>query len=225
MASAKSGKYYRLDGLSVLVADDNRFVRTILVTVLRGLGVGRVLQAENGEEATAILDVSTQIQGASDIDIVFADHLMAPVDGLELLKWVREHDHDKLKFMPYIMMSGEADENAVRMARDGGVTEYLAKPMSVANVASRLVAIVDKPRPFIRAPGYIGPDRRRQTLPYAGDDRRVMTGRRVTLDGAQAPIEDEALPPVGQAVPEVAAEEAGGAVGAEAAPPSPETLG
>ncbi|MBB6250514.1 response regulator [Nitrospirillum iridis] len=219
MASGKSGKYYRLDGLSVLVADDNRFVRTILITVLRGLGIGRVLQAESGEEAMAILDVSTQIQGASDIDIVFADHLMAPVDGLGLLKWVRHHDHEKLKFIPYVMMSGEADENAVRLARDGGVTEYLAKPMSVANVASRLLAIVDKPRPFIRAPGYIGPDRRRQTLPYGGDDRRVITGHRVLLEEASA----EALPPVGQAVPEVASGSDGDA-GAESIPVAPETV-
>ncbi|TWB44240.1 CheY-like chemotaxis protein [Nitrospirillum pindoramense] len=192
-----------MDGLSVLVADDNRFVRTILVGVLRGLGIGRVLQAESGEEATAILDVSTQMQGASDIDIVFADHLMSPVDGLELLRWVRAHEHEKLKFIPFVMMSGEADDKAVFLARDSGVTEYLAKPMSVANVASRLLAIVDKPRPFIRAPGYMGPDRRRQTLPYNGEDRRVMAGQRVTLEESR----EEALPPVGQAVPEVAAGE------------------
>ncbi|MDE1147658.1 MAG: response regulator [Azospirillaceae bacterium] len=211
MASGKSGKYYRLDGLSVLVADDNRFVRTILVTVLRGLGIGRVLQAESGEEATAILDVATQMQGASDIDLVFADHLMAPVDGLELLKWVRGHEHEKLKFLPFVMMSGEADAAAVRLARDGGVTEYLAKPMSVVNVASRILAIVDKPRPFVRAPGYVGPDRRRQILPYPGEERRGAAVEPVSLEEAS-----ENLPPVGQAVPEAPPDAEG--AGVETAP-------
>jgi two-component system, chemotaxis family, chemotaxis protein CheY len=175
-STTSKGKYYRFDGLSVMVADDNRFVRSIMVTILKGLGVGKILQADNGEEAIAILEVSAQMDAATgrDIDIIFADHLMEPMDGIDLLKWVREHESDKLRFLPYVMMSGEADERAVRMARDTGVTEYLAKPMSVLNVASRLLAIIDRPRSFIRAPKYFGPDRRRQNLPYDGGDRRQI---------------------------------------------------
>jgi len=179
---APSGKYYRFDGLCILVADDNRFIRSILVTILKALGVGKVLQAESGEEAMAMLEISAQMAvDTKDIDIVFADHLMAPMDGLELLKFVREHESDKIRFLPYVMMSGEADERAVTLARDGGVTEYLAKPMSVNNVATRLLAIIDRPRPFVRAPNYFGPDRRRQTLSYDGADRRLTRPEEVRL--------------------------------------------
>jgi CheY-like chemotaxis protein len=191
---ASSGKYYRFDGLSILVVDDNRFVRSIMMTVLKALGIGKMIQAENGEEAMAVLEVSAQMDGAGkDIDIIFADHLMEPKDGIELLRWVRAHESDKIKFLPFVMMSGDADEAAVRLARDSGVTEYLAKPMSVMNVASRLLAIIDKPRAFVRAPNYFGPDRRRQTLPYDGEDKRHLGPEdvRVVEDGAHMVIDSQ----------------------------------
>lgn len=177
-----NGGYYRFDDLCILVADDNRFVRSILVTVFKALGVGKILQADNGEEAIAILEVTAQMSGDTrDIDMVFGDHLMAPVTGLELLRWIRANEDDRIKFLPFIMMSGEADVRAVTDARDAGVTEYLAKPMSVNNVASRLLAIIDRPRPFIRAPNYFGPDRRRQTLPYEGADKRLIRPEEMKL--------------------------------------------
>lgn len=169
-------KYYHLSGLSVMVADDNRFVRTLLVNVLHGLGIRRVLQAESGEEALAQLEASVTHQGTGmDVDILFCDHLMAPMDGVELLRAIRAHGEEKLLFLPVVMMSGDADERAVFLARDNGVTEYLAKPISVINVVTRLLAVIDRPRPFIRAPQYFGPDRRRQTLPYAGEERRLLS--------------------------------------------------
>ncbi|SNS16139.1 MULTISPECIES: response regulator [unclassified Azospirillum] len=211
---ASGGKYYRFDGLSILVVDDNRFVRSIMMTVFKGLGVGKMIQAENGEEAMAVLEVSAQMDGAGkDIDIIFADHLMEPKDGIELLRWVRAHDSDKIRFLPFVMMSGDADEAAVRLARDSGVTEYLAKPMSVMNVASRLLAIIDKPRAFVRAPNYFGPDRRRQTLPYDGEEKRRLGPEdvRVVEDGAHMVIDsqngigenpEKSAPPSGAALEE-----------------------
>lgn len=187
-----NGKFYSFDGLCILVADDNRFVRSILVTVLKALGVGRILQAENGEEAEAFLEVSAQMHGdGKEVDIIMADHLMEPGSGLGLLRYVRSHESEKIKFIPFIMMSGEADRTAVTDARDAGVTEYLAKPMSVLGVASRLLAVIDRPRAFIRAPDYFGPDRRRQTLPYDGPDKRQIRPEDVHLvdEGSHMVIE------------------------------------
>lgn len=195
---SSDGKFYRFDSLSILVVDDNRFVRSILATVLKALGIGKILQAEDGEEATAILEVTAQMDGPGgrDIDVIFADHLMDPMDGIALLKWVRGHESDKIKFLPFIMMSGDADEAAVRLARDYGATEYLAKPMSVINVATRLLAIIDRPRPFIRAPHYFGPDRRRQSLPHEGPDRRSHRPMEVKVveDGQHMVIDSQAVP-------------------------------
>ena len=57
-------------------------------------------------------------------------------------------------------------------ARDAGVTEFMAKPVSVKALCARINAIIDAPRPFIRANGYFGPDRRRRVLPFNGPERR-----------------------------------------------------
>ena len=58
-------------------------------------------------------------------------------------------------------------------ARDAGVTEFIVKPITAKAVLDRLNAVIMKPRPFIKADGYIGPCRRRRDTPdYAGPYRR-----------------------------------------------------
>ena len=62
------------------------------------------------------------------------------------------------------MVSGAADQFVVEQARDTGVSEFMAKPFSARSVADRILAVVNTPRPFVLAPGYFGPDRRRADL-------------------------------------------------------------
>jgi len=50
----------------------------------------------------------------------------------------------------------------VRQARDAGVNEFIAKPVTSRNLFLRIAAVVERPRPFVRASTYFGPDRRRQ---------------------------------------------------------------
>jgi len=58
-------------------------------------------------------------------------------------------------------------------ARDAGVTEFLAKPISAKALYQRVLNVVANPRPFIRTRSYFGPDRRRNANPnYAGPERR-----------------------------------------------------
>ena len=66
------------------------------------------------------------------------------------------------------------DERArVEAARDAGVTEFLLKPLVPRAVVDRLEAVIRRPRAFVRAPDYFGPDRRRRDDPaYDGPRRR-----------------------------------------------------
>jgi two-component system, chemotaxis family, chemotaxis protein CheY len=58
-------------------------------------------------------------------------------------------------------------------ARDAGVTEFMAKPISANALYQRILNIVANPRPFIKTKTYFGPDRRRTVNPnYAGPERR-----------------------------------------------------
>jgi hypothetical protein len=59
------------------------------------------------------------------------------------------------------------------LARDAGVTEFLAKPISANALYQRVLNIVANPRPFIKTKTYFGPDRRRNVNPnYNGPERR-----------------------------------------------------
>ena len=76
-------------------------------------------------------------------------------------------------FVPIIMLTGHTHVDRVLQARDAGVTEFLAKPISINAILSRLVAIVDHPRPFVRTKSYFGPCRRRRDdHQYQGPERR-----------------------------------------------------
>jgi DNA-binding response OmpR family regulator len=105
---------------------------------------------------------------------------MDPVDGLDLLKWVRGHPHDNVRFLPFIMLTAAPELHRVRSARDAGVTAFLRKPVTVDSVISRLREVIERPRPFIRTETYFGPDRRHQQLPFDGPERRQLQATIVT---------------------------------------------
>jgi hypothetical protein len=62
----------------------------------------------------------------------------------------------------------------VEAARDAGVTELLAKPVTAGHLFARIAEIVERPRAFVRTDTYFGPDRRRHRAEgYPGPWRRA----------------------------------------------------
>jgi two-component system chemotaxis response regulator CheY len=76
--------------------------------------------------------------------------------------------------VPIIMISGYTEKHRVEAARDAGVTEFLAKPITAQSLYSRIAEIMERPRAFIRCDTYFGPDRRRKAIDnnYTGPWRR-----------------------------------------------------
>jgi DNA-binding response OmpR family regulator len=71
------------------------------------------------------------------------------------------------------MVTGHTEKDRVTAARDAGVTEFLAKPISAKALYERIVNVVANPRPFIKTKTYFGPDRRRNSNSnYVGPERR-----------------------------------------------------
>lgn len=152
-----------LDRLSVLVVEDNSFIRLLLADVIRGLGVEHVSTAAGGPEAIDRMELVARdpaSAGMSVIDLVVIDVMMPEIDGLMLLRWIRSVDSPD-RFLPSVMISGAPDKEVVNRARDLGATEFLSKPFSGNSVADKLMRTVFSPRQFVLAPGYFGPDRRR----------------------------------------------------------------
>lgn len=152
--------------LRFLVIDDNPHMRRIIRTLLHGLGTREVYEADDG--ATG-LDAFTH----NVPDVVLVDWAMPVFDGLELTRMIRETEGASNPFVPIIMITGHSERNRVLSARDAGITEFLAKPISAKALYHRIVSVVAHPRPFIKTEKYFGPDRRRNSNPnYAGVERR-----------------------------------------------------
>jgi CheY-like chemotaxis protein len=155
-----------LENVRVLLVDDNQHMRSIVVAVLAGVGIKFVRETRDGVEALAALrDWSP--------DIAIVDFQMSPTDGVEFTRLVRNDPESKNPYLPIIMMTGHSERSRVLEARDAGVTEFVAKPLTAKHVLDRMKAVILNPRAFIRTETYFGPDRRRRRDPeYAGPLRR-----------------------------------------------------
>jgi CheY-like chemotaxis protein len=157
---------YRFDRLKILVVDDNAHMRKLVVTILQAFGVIQIYEAGDGQRAWAVLRESNP-------DIVVADWVMEGMSGLDLVKMIRGNAQAPNPFVPVIMLTGHTHIDHVRQARDAGVNEFLAKPVSVKALMSRLVAVIEQPRPYVRTGAYFGPCRRRRGDEYRGPERRA----------------------------------------------------
>ena len=94
-------------------------------------------------------------------------------DGLELTRMIRQPNANANPYVPIIMLTGHSEKKRVVAARDTGVTEFLAKPISAKGLYQRILNVVANPRPFIKTRTYFGPDRRRNSNGgYLGPERR-----------------------------------------------------
>ncbi|HEY2035250.1 MAG TPA: response regulator [Rhizomicrobium sp.] len=157
---------YRFDRLKILVVDDNQHMRKLVGAILNAFGVTQVLEAPNGVRALAAMREDNP-------DAVVLDWMMDEMNGIEFTKEVRTSPASPNPYVPIIMLTGHTSADCVQQARDAGVNEFLAKPVSVKAMLSRLTAVIENPRPFVRTKGYFGPCRRRRSDEYAGPERRL----------------------------------------------------
>jgi CheY-like chemotaxis protein len=153
--------------VSILVVEDGAFIRSVLVGVLRTLGVGQIFTVADGSEAIAFLEKRKAAlpPGTAPVDLVLTDLILKEIDGLTLLRWIRHSPNSPDRFLPVLMLSGAADRTYVEQARDLGITEFLAKPFTARTIGSRLLHALARPRRFVLCNGYFGPDRRRVEKP------------------------------------------------------------
>jgi two-component system, chemotaxis family, chemotaxis protein CheY len=160
----------RLDQLNILLVDDNHHMRVLLTQLLRAVGVRQIHQATDGAEGLQIMRKHT-------IDIVMTDLAMEPLDGIDFVRLVRNSSDSPNQMVPVIMITGHLTMRRIQEARDAGVNEFVAKPITARNVLERLQLIIDHPRQFVRTDDYFGPDRRRRNDPlYSGPLRRASDG-------------------------------------------------
>ena len=162
---------YRFDRLKILVVDDNIHMRKLVVTILQAFGVIQIYEADTGTRAW-------QVIMESNPDIVVLDWVMEGMSGLDLVQMIRTNAMAPNPFVPVIMLTGYTQTDHVEQARDAGINEFLAKPVSVTTMMARLVSVIEQPRPFVRTGLYFGPCRRRRGAEdYKGPERRNGAAR------------------------------------------------
>ena len=173
----KKQQPYDLSNFTIMVVEDSLYMQSLIASMLKAFGVGDIVACENAKEAIELLTVmqaTKKSRHLTSVDIVLTDWLMPNGSGQDLLRWIRQHEKDSVRFLPVIVVSGYTTAFIASMARDMGAHEILAKPVSGTSLASRICSVIDAQRSFIRSPDYFGPDRRRQDMPYRGMERRQI---------------------------------------------------
>jgi two-component system, chemotaxis family, chemotaxis protein CheY len=155
-----------LERLKLLVVDDNPHMIHITKTILRGFGIKDFQEALTAKDAFALVK-------ATAFDVIITDYAMSPLDGCEFTKQLRTAEDSPNHFVPVIMLTAYAEKSTVEAARDAGVTEFCAKPITATDLYRKVCSVVNSPRSFVRTSVYFGPDRRRRADDgFKGAERR-----------------------------------------------------
>ena len=110
---------FRAPQARILIVDDTEMNLTVMHGLLKKTGI-RIDNALSGREALAL-------SGSNDYDVLFIDHMMPDMDGIETLHRIRETDRNNLS--PAVALTANAISGAREMYLDAGFDDYLSKPV------------------------------------------------------------------------------------------------
>jgi len=120
-------------GGNILLVEDEDPVRMFGARALRSKGY-HVIEARNGEQAIEILS-------DSDFDLLITDMVMPKADGAAVVAAARK----KMPKIPVICISGYAQESVIREVESLENVNFLAKPFSLRQLASKVKDVLEKP--------------------------------------------------------------------------------
>lgn len=121
--------------LKVMIVDDHRTSRMVIMDALSQLGISQVSYAGDGEEALKLMMTNP-------CHMIISDFNMPKLDGLQLLKAIRSYAPTCRT--PFIILSGRGDRELVQKAAALGVNNYLVKPITVPVLRQSIEAVVGR---------------------------------------------------------------------------------
>ena len=121
--------------LKVMVVDDTSVSRMLLVDSLNEIGIKNIALAGDGEPAL-------QSMMASPCHIVFSDMNMPKMNGLQLLKALREYGPTRQ--CCFILVTGKGDRAMIEEGKKFGLNNFLAKPFTATSLRAAIEAVVGK---------------------------------------------------------------------------------
>lgn len=169
----------------VLIVDPNPHAARLLTDIMKGLGARDVVVQSDEKRA---------LKAASELEpgIVFTERSGEGLDGESFARGLRR-SHMACRRAPIIMVTADATARSILGARDSGVHEFLRKPFTSADLFKRVENVALKPRDWVEAIEYIGPDRRRfNSGEFPGAGKRKADGESTGAAG-QAAAKDQAM--------------------------------
>jgi two-component system chemotaxis response regulator CheY len=121
--------------MNILIVDDFSTMRQIVRKSLSSLGFINITEAVDGQDAL------TKLQ-SGEFSFVISDWNMPNMMGIDLLKAVRADE--KLKTLPFLMVTAEANRDNIIDAAKAGVSQYIIKPFTVDSLEQKINAIFTK---------------------------------------------------------------------------------
>jgi two-component system, chemotaxis family, chemotaxis protein CheY len=144
-----------LEGLVVLVAEANPYLRRLTRMMLMNLGVKSIYESIDGIAALeAIRTVNP--------DVMIMDWDIPVLDGREVMRIVRTPGDFPKANLPIIMLTDLGLQSRVTASMRLGVHEFLVKPISPKTLQQRLLGLILNPRPMVRAGKFYIPMPRRK---------------------------------------------------------------
>ncbi len=115
--------------MKILVVDDMSTMRRIVKNILKQLGFNNLEEAENGQDALTKLHADTY-------GFVVSDWNMPVMMGIDLLRAIRADE--KLKKIPVLMVTAEAQKENLMEAVQAGVSNYVVKPFTAETMQEKI---------------------------------------------------------------------------------------
>jgi len=123
--------------LQILIADDQRFILSLLFQILKDLG----LKSDNIYQVTSAEDALKLLKGVS-VDVVICDVNMGPRSGLELLKQIRTGQAGIARDLPFILLTAHGDSATVRVAGQLDANAFIVKPVAKRDLGAKIERVL-----------------------------------------------------------------------------------
>jgi two-component system, chemotaxis family, chemotaxis protein CheY len=129
---------YDISKMTVLVVDDNDFMRDLISSMLREIGFRDIVHANDGESA---LKKNREVAP----ELIICDIDMEPMDGLSFVERMRRHaPPPPTPQTPVIMLTAHSDAQLVQRAIKLGVGAYVVKPVKRAQLEARIATVLER---------------------------------------------------------------------------------
>ncbi len=115
---------------TLLIVDDEPIIRDLCARALKGF---KIIQANDGQEALELFH-------QQKIDVVLTDVMMPRLNGLDLLRQIKEESPDQI----VILMTGYTEKEVILQALKAGADEFISKPLNLLQLRTTIAKTLEK---------------------------------------------------------------------------------